>query len=89
MLFRSRLFTQKINAKNANQPKGGSTTPEDLVTRMRTGSLRPLIEEIERPAFMSQKDFDGVIQRSNYFLWNLLTFDLFNKRIVAIQNKKI
>jgi asparagine synthetase B (glutamine-hydrolysing) len=84
-----RLFTQKINAKNANQPKGGSTTPEDLVTRMRTGSLRPLIEEIERPAFMSQKDFDGVIQRSNYFLWNLLTFDLFNKRIVAIQNKKI
>ena len=80
------LFAKKVNAKVANQPKGGSTTPEDLVTRMRTGSLRPLIEEIERPAFMSQKDFKGVLQRSNYFLWHLLTYDIFMKGFIGNQN---
>ena len=81
------LFAKKVNAKIANQPKGGSTTPEDLVTRMRSGSLRPLVAEIERPAFMSQTDFDGVIQRSNYFLWQILTFDIFKKRIIEARHK--
>lgn len=80
------LFAKKVSAKVANQPKGGSTTPEDLVARMRSGSLKPLIAEIERPAFMSQHDFEGVIQRSNYFLWQILTFDIFKKRIIGTHN---
>jgi len=82
------LFAQKVNAKMANQRKGGSTTPEDLVTRMRSGSLKSLTSEIQRPDFMSRTDFEGVIQRSNYFLWHLLTFDVFKKKFIQIEKQK-
>ncbi len=83
------LFAQKVNAKMANQRKGGSTTPEDLVTRMRSGSLKSLTSEIQRPDFMSRTEFEGVIQRSNYFLWHLLTFDVFKKKFIQIEKQKM
>jgi asparagine synthase (glutamine-hydrolysing) len=82
-----RLLTQKTNAPVANKRKGGSNTPEELIAWMRSGPLRPLVDDIQRPAFMSQADFESVIQRSSYFLWPLLTFDIFHKRVLENQLK--
>jgi asparagine synthetase B (glutamine-hydrolysing) len=77
-----RLLQQKINAPVARKRKGGSTIPEDLITWMRSGPLNPLVEDIHRPGFMSKADFESVLQNSNYFLWRLLTFDIFHKRVL-------
>ncbi len=77
-----RLLTQKTEAPVAHQRKGGSTTPVEFNEWMRSGPLRPLVDDIQRPSFMDKTDFEGVVKRSNYFLWNLLTFDIFLKRIL-------
>jgi asparagine synthase (glutamine-hydrolysing) len=82
-----RLLEQKTNAPVARKRKGGSTTPEDLITWMRSGSLKPLVDDILRPNFMSKADFESVILKSNYFLWHLLTFDIFTKRILENQKE--
>ena len=80
-----RLLEQKTNAPVARKRKGGSTTPEDLISWMRSGPLKPLVEDIHRPGFMSKADFESVLQNSNYFLWHLLTFDIFTKRVLENQ----
>ena len=77
-----RLLAQKTKAPVAHQRKGGSTTPIEFNEWMRSGPLRSLVEDIQRPSFMDKTDFEGVVKRSNYFLWTLLTFDLFLKRVL-------
>jgi asparagine synthetase B (glutamine-hydrolysing) len=82
-----RLLAQKTNAPVAHKHKGGSTTPEDFITWMRSGPLKPLVEDIHRPDFMSKADFESVLRKSNYFLWHLLTFDIFCKRVLENQKE--
>ena len=41
-----------------------------------------MIRDIELPGFLSRKDLDDLIQHPNWFLWTLLTFDIFQKRIL-------
>jgi len=77
-----RLLERRTNAPVAHKSKGVSTVNEEFVIWMRTGPLRPLIDDIQRPGFMSKLDFDHMIQTPNYFLLSLLTFDLFNKRVI-------
>jgi asparagine synthetase B (glutamine-hydrolysing) len=77
-----RLLQQKTNAPVAHLPKGPSTVNDDLVAWMRSGPLRPLVEDIQLPDFMSKADFESIIQTPNYFLWSMLTFDLFHKRVL-------
>lgn len=76
-----RLLEQKTNAPVARKRKGPSNVNDDLVAWMHTGSLRPLVEDIDRPSFMEKNDFDRLIKKPDYFLWPLLTLDVFQKRI--------
>lgn len=62
--------------------KGGSVVFEDLRQWMKAGPLHEMVRAIERPAFMSRQDFEDLIQRPDLFLWSLLTFDLFKKRVL-------
>ena len=77
-----RLLAQKTGAPVAHLHKGGSVVNDDLVAWMRAGPLRPLVEDINRPDFIEKKDFDRMIKKPDYFLWPLLTLDIFKKRIL-------
>jgi len=77
-----RLLERRTNAPVAHKSKGVSTVNEEFVIWMRSGPLRPLIDDIQRPGFLSKPDFDHMIQTPNYFLLSLLTFDLFNKNVI-------
>jgi asparagine synthetase B (glutamine-hydrolysing) len=82
-----RLLAQKTNAPVAHKRKGPSTVNDALEAWMRSGPLRPLVEEIQRPSFMEKSDFERVKKRSDYFLWPLLNFDIFRKRIIENQEQ--
>jgi asparagine synthetase B (glutamine-hydrolysing) len=77
-----RLLYQNTKAPVTHKPKGPSTINEDLVSWMHSGPLRPMVEDIQRPGFMSKADFERLITKPDYFVWTLLTFDLFQKRII-------
>ena len=84
-----RLLQQKTNAPVVHLPKGPSTVNDDLVEWMRSGPLRPLVEDMQLPGFMSKADFDSIVQTPNYFLWSMLTFDIFKKRVLKNQEQLI
>jgi asparagine synthetase B (glutamine-hydrolysing) len=62
--------------------KGGSLVLSDLLTWMQSGPLQELVREIQLPGFLSRKDFEELVQHPNFFLWSLLAFDVFQKRIL-------
>ena len=74
-----RLLEQKTKAPVAHKRKGPSTVNDDMVAWMHSGPLRSLVEEIVRPDFMVKADFDRLIRNPDYFLWPLLTYDIFCK----------
>lgn len=78
-----RLLEQKTDAPVAHKRKGPSNVNDDLVAWMDSGPLRPMVMDINRPGFMEKKDFDRLISKPDYFLWPLLTFDIFQKRILG------
>jgi hypothetical protein len=78
-LLKDILSTETIAAVS-KRPKGFSIFEEDLYAWMKSGSLRPLVSEIERPAFLSKVDFERQLQNPDYFLWILLIYDLFRKQ---------
>jgi len=65
-----------------HKPKGGSVVFNDLCQWMEAGPLHEMVRAIERPAFLSRQDFENAIQCPGLFLWSLLTFDLFKKRVL-------
>ncbi len=79
----------------AHKPKGPSVFSEDLHDWMRSGVMRDMVEAIERPGFLSQADFKKLLtvphwdplDEPNWFLWNLLTFDIFKKRVIHAANQ--
>ena len=42
-----------------------------------------MVQDIRRPAFMEQNDFQRKIEHPDWFTWNLLTMDLFNKHVLG------
>lgn len=66
----------------ANRPKYGSGFGDDLLDWMRRGVLRDLVRAIERPAFMEQADFERKLEEPDWFTWNMLTLDLFQKCVL-------
>jgi len=62
--------------------KGGSLVFEDLRTWMQSGPLQEMVREIELPGFLSRQEFEDLIRHPNWFLWSLLTLDIFQKRIL-------
>ncbi len=61
---------------------------EDLLAWMCSGPLRDRVQAIERPAFLDQADFEQKLKQPDWFTWNLLTFDLFKKRVLAQGRRK-
>jgi hypothetical protein len=77
------LLEQTTSSRVARQPKGYSTFDEDLLEWMRSGPLRPLVQEIQLPGFMSRVEFDRLLGKPDYFLWVLLGYDLFRRRCLS------
>jgi hypothetical protein len=88
------ILEQNSASDVTRKPKGYSVFSEDLFDWMKTGFLRDLIRDIDRPDFVSQAEIDLLLDELLYpamsdprdprgwFLWNLLSFDVFQKRIV-------
>jgi hypothetical protein len=80
------ILEQRSSSPAARSPKLGSNFDPDVYAWMDSGPLREMVRDIERPGFVSKPDFEKLIERPNnyYFLWALLTFDLFKKRVVGV-----
>jgi asparagine synthetase B (glutamine-hydrolysing) len=85
------ILKQRSLAGFTQKPKGPSVFNDDLYRWMRDGPLYDMVHAIERPAFLSQSDFNRLLEvpdwnplgEPNWFLWNLLVFDLFKKRVIS------
>jgi len=62
--------------------KGGTTFGAELWQWLSAGFLRERLEAIERPAWLSTAAMAEVRSRPTDFLWNLLTFDTWNRRVL-------
>jgi asparagine synthetase B (glutamine-hydrolysing) len=75
---------QLLDKNNASsllgKPKFGGGFREDLFKWMKQGRLSDLVRAIERPPFMEKDDFERKVEAPDWFTWNLLTFDLFQKQ---------
>ena len=88
------ILEQKSLVDIARRPKGPSVFNNALYAWMRQGPLRDMVQAIERPAFLSQSDFNKLLQvpawnpldEPNWFLWNLLTFDIFQERVIQAKS---
>ncbi len=83
-----RLLWQKTNAAVVHLHKGPSTVNEDLTAWMKSGPLRPLVDDVQRPGFMNKADFEQLTRKSDYFLWPLLTYDIFKKSVLENNSLK-
>ena len=41
-----------------------------------------MVQEIERPGFITRADFEQKIRQPDWFTWNMLTLDLFKKYVL-------
>jgi len=62
--------------------KGGTNFNPDLWRWMSQGRLRDRVEEIERPGWLSAAALADLKRRPTDFLWNLLVFDTFRRRVI-------
>jgi hypothetical protein len=73
------LESQIPTSVTRKQKGNSSAFVQAIIPWMREGSLRPLVQEIDRPGYISQSDFQKVLDEPDWFTWNLLTLDLFIK----------
>jgi asparagine synthetase B (glutamine-hydrolysing) len=85
------ILEQYSTSNITKKPKGYSVFSEDLFKWMKSGHLRDMIYDIDRPDFISKSELESLLNQVEYpeldnprgwFLWNLLTFDYFRKQIV-------
>jgi asparagine synthetase B (glutamine-hydrolysing) len=50
---------------------------------MKSGVLRDMVNDIDRPGYLSVSDFEQIKKDPDWFTWNLLTVDIFQKRILG------
>jgi len=77
------ILEQRGLSTIARRPKGGSVFTDDLYAWMRSGPLHEMVRDIDRPGFLSKADFEKLIEQPDHFLWSLLTFDIFQKRVLG------
>jgi asparagine synthetase B (glutamine-hydrolysing) len=77
------ILEQRGLSAIARKPKGGSVYTKEVFTWMRSGPLREMVRDINRPGFLSKADFERLVQEPDYFVWNLLTFDIFQKKFLS------
>lgn len=80
--LQKQILARRSLAELTRKRKGGTSFNRDLYAWMKQGQLRDMVQAIDLPAFVSRPDFDGMTQRPGPFLWNLLTFDVFQKRVL-------
>ncbi len=80
--LQKQMLSRQSFSELANKKKGGTSFKRDLYAWMSHGLLRDLVRAIERPGFMELADFEELLEHPNPLLWNLLTFDIFMKRVV-------
>ena len=79
-----RIFNDRTGSNMANLPKLSGGFDNELYEWMRAGVLRDHVSSIERPEYMSEVDFRKKIDQPDWLTWNLLTLDLFQKRILKV-----
>jgi hypothetical protein len=52
---------------------------------MRNGVLRDMVQDMERPAWMSAADWQQQRARPGWLTWNLLTMDLFRQHLSSLR----
>jgi hypothetical protein len=68
---------------NTRIPKGWSGYGmQELFISMREGELSEMVRAIDRPGFLSQKDFADKIENPDWFTWSMFTLDLFKKHVL-------
>ena len=72
----------------ATKPKGWTTFYPELWRWMSDGVLRPLVDAIDRPGFVSREHFDRMVRQPGDFLWNLLVYDLFQKELASLRKAR-
>ena len=77
------ILEQRAGSATAQRPKGFSVFESDLFNWMQNGPLRPWVDDIQLPGFVSRADYESLVQKPNYFLWGLLLLDIFQKRILS------
>ena len=65
-----------------DRPKLSGGFPSALFEEMRSGSLADLVRSIKRPGFVPRELFEQKKERPDWFTWNLLTFDLWEKLVL-------
>jgi asparagine synthetase B (glutamine-hydrolysing) len=77
-----RILETRSKYGNVGQPKGHSGFDHDLRVWMKDGVLHDMVRAIRRPAFIERSDFERKLERPDWFTWNLLTLDLFEKHVL-------
>ncbi|MFL7894116.1 MAG: asparagine synthase-related protein [Anaerolineales bacterium] len=78
-IMRMALESQ-IPSSVTRKPKGNSSVfQQAIVPWMKDGALKDLVQAIERPGYISNKEFKHLQDDPDWFTWNMLTWDLFKK----------
>ncbi len=77
------LLRQRSCGQLADKKKGGTAFTADLGAWLRHGVLKEHVEAIERPDFVPRTLLTELKKQPKDFLWNLLIYDLFRKRVLA------
>lgn len=78
------ILEERDLAVIARKPKGASVYTNHVFAWMKSGPLHEMVQAIDPPAFLSRVDFEKLKQKPDYFLWNLLTFDIFKKKVLKV-----
>jgi hypothetical protein len=77
-----------LETKSASQAtrarKAGGGFSRDLFAWMRGGVMGELVEDMQRPDFLNQADFELIKRAPNWFTWSALNYDLFIKHVVKM-----
>jgi asparagine synthetase B (glutamine-hydrolysing) len=78
-LLKSLLESRTGSPVIAKRSKGASVFDKEWFDWMQTGPLRPLVEDIHIPGFLSRSEYISLLKQPSRLLWGVLTYDLFRK----------
>lgn len=81
-LIEKRLSKKRQEHQITQKPKRGGGFDKELYKWMRSGILGDMVHAIERPGYLNVKEFEQVKESPDWFTWNLLTLDLFEKKVI-------
>ncbi len=76
------LIEKRLGYQTAEFPKLDGGFPKELFEWMKHGVLRDMVDSIVRPGYMSVSDFEQKRNEPDWFTWNILNLDLFQKRFL-------